>query len=148
MTNPISRSGMTLETSYALIDVQDYVNERGHSITIELYDETTITRDKFNSLKKRGTPGNTLSYYAYPLVYSPNQKQLDAAGIRESVDVMLHTAMKDWNDDDYTMQRLEDLNSIKGKVIIDEMEFEIKEKSLFSQFGETHLYVVIGANKI
>lgn len=143
----ISRSKVTLEKQYALRDVSATIQERGHPIEIRLHTESTVQRDRLNSIKKR-TSTTKLSFYAYPLVFNPTDKELDRAGIRERTQVIAHTAMFDWNEEDFDMKRLESLDSIRATVIINNQKYEIKEKSLFSEFSDTYLYVVLGLNKI
>lgn len=147
MTFPNARAAMPFYSSNALIDTQYFCNLLGKQITIKLHTDATINKDSYGSIKsKQVNPG--LTFYSYPLTYSPSQKQWEEAGLHEKVDVMIKTAMKTWNDYGYTMERLQSLDMIRAEIIIDGQRFEIKDKVLESQFFTTYLYVLIGANKI
>ena len=56
--------------------------------------------------------------------------------------------MLDWNDAGYTMETLKTIDSIRATVIIAGSKYEIRDKVLESQFGNTYLYVLLGLNKI
>jgi len=149
MDPAISDIGITHEQTLALMDARDIIRERGQQIEIRLHEEQKITRDKFNSIKNRGTVStDEITFYAYPVNYNPTEKDLDRAGIREKVQATAKTSMLDWNDAGYTMQRLQSLDSIRATVIIAGSKYEIRDKVLDSQFGNTYLYVLLGLNKI
>lgn len=142
-------SDITHEQELSLIDARDIIRERGKQIEIRLHTEQKITRDKFGSIKNRGTAQtDERTFYSYPLTFNPSEKELDRAGIREKVQVLAKTAMLDWNDAGYPMETLKTLDSIRATVIIDGSKYEIRDKVLESQFGGTYLYVLIGLNKI
>lgn len=149
MDPAISDIGVALETDHALRDARDIIRERGKLIEIRLHQEQKITRDKFNSIKNRGT-GTTpeLPFYAYPITFNPTDKEIDAAGLRERTQVLVKTAMLDWNDAGYTMETLKQPDSIRATVIISGVKYEIRDKVLESQMGDTFLYVLLGLNKI
>lgn len=145
----ISRPGVQHEKEHALIDARDIIWERGEQITIRLYEEDTIVRDQFNSIVKReaGEVTDRL-FYSYPVIYSPTDKDMEKAGIRERTRVIVYTAMQDWIDYEYTLDTLKDLNSIRMSVIINGAKYEIVDKALQSQFADTYLYVVLGLNRV
>lgn len=149
MDPAISDIGTTHEQGLALIDARNAIRERGQQIEIRLHVEQKITRDKFNSIKNRGTAQtDERTFYAYPVNYNPSTKELDRAGIREKVQVTAKTAMLDWNDAGYYMERLQSLDAVRAIVIIAGSKYEIRDKVLDSQFGSTYLYVLLGLNKI
>ena len=148
--NPaISTTGVQHEEDGALRDAQAIIWERGEQIIIRLNAEQTITRDRFNSIKKRNIPApTTLTFYAYPIIFNPTDKQREDSGLRERTQVILHTAMLDWTAAGFAMTTLKDINSIKASVIIDGAKYEIRDKALRSMFSNTYLYVVLGLNRI
>lgn len=149
MQPAISSIGITHEQENALIDARDVIRQLGKTIEIRLHEEQKITRDKFGSIKNRGTVStDERTFYAYPVNFNPSDKELDRAGIRERVQVTAKTAMLDWNDAGYTMETLKTIDSIRATVIINGAKYEIRDKVLESQFGDTYLYVLLGLNKI
>ena len=147
MDSPIP--SYSLDTASALKDARDILRELGKPIKIQLHVEQKITRDKFNSIKNRGTITTPeITFYSYPLKFNPTEKELDRAGIRERTQVLAKTAMLDWNEAGYTMDTLKDLNSVRATVVIEGAKYEIRDSVLESQFVDTYLYVLIGLNKI
>ena len=149
MDPAISDIGTTHEQEQALRDARNVIRERGQQIEIRLHVEQKITRDKFGSIKNRGTAQtDERTFYSYPVKYNPTEKELDRAGIRERVQVTAKTAMIDWNDAGYTMETLKNIDSIRATVVIAGSKYEIRDKVLESQYGDTYLYVLLGLNKI
>lgn len=149
MDPAISDIGATHEQELALIDARNVIRERGKQIEIRLHTEQKITRDKLGSIKNRGTvETDEPTFYAYPVRYNPSDKELDRAGIRERVQVTAKTSTLDWNDAGYSLETLKAIDSIRATVIIDGAKYEIRDKVLESQFGDTYLYVLLGLNKI
>lgn len=149
MQDPISTIGVQLEKENALKDAETIIKLRGAQIVVRLFEETTILRDKFNSIKKRDiTPDPGITLYAYPIIFNPTEKQLEDAGIRERTEVLIKTAVKSWVDLGYTMETLKDINSIRATVIMDGVKYEIRDKQLDSQYQDTFLYIHLGLNRI
>jgi hypothetical protein len=149
MDDPISLIGVQLEKDNALKDAETIIKLRGAEITVRLYEESGVTRGKYNTIKKRNsisTPGQT--FYAYPIIYNPTEKQLEDAGIRERTEVLIKTAVKTWIDYGYTMETLRVINSIRATVIMDGAKYEIKDKQLDSQYQDTFLYIHLGLNRV
>jgi hypothetical protein len=145
----ISRSGVKLERDYALVDARNKIWELGEQINLYTHTEDTIERDDFGSIV-RHIPGvtNTFIFYAFPVMINPTIEQVEKAGLREKTEAIVYTAMLDWWDNNFTMDDLNKLNSIKMQVVIHGEKYEIKDKNLHSDFSDTHLYVVLGLNKI
>lgn len=142
----ISDIGTQFERDQALADARAMIRERGETVLIRLHKESTVERDSYNSIKKRTATSHT--FYVFPLTFNPTAKQLEDAGIKESVDVMIKTAMLDWTDLGYTMKTLREIDSIRATVIIDGYKYELKTKQLDSQFQGTFLYIHLGLNRI
>ena len=146
---PISTLGVSLEKDQALADARNLIVEEGSQITIRLYTESKITRDRLNSIKKHNKSSVTdLTFYSFPIIYNPTVKQLEQAGMKEVTEVLIKTAMLDWNTAGFTMQNLNDIDSIRAEVIIAGLKYEIKSKQLDSQYSDTFLYIHLGLNRI
>ncbi len=128
----------------SLADIKNIIDQFGIAITIQLRDEPEITRGKYNSLKKRGTP-DTISCRAYPIDYSPSEYQLEKAGLKENTEVMIHTAMLDYinNSVDFS-----DIEIKRSTVILESNRYEIGSKNKIGQVQDSWLYIVLGLNKL
>ncbi len=128
----------------SLADIKNIVDQYGIAIIIQLRNEPEITRDKYNSLKKRGTP-DTISCRAYPIDYSPSEYQLEKAGLRLNTEVMIHTAMLDYinNSVDFS-----DIEIKRSTVILESNRYEISSKNKIGQVQDSWLYIVLGLNKL
>lgn len=137
----------TLERNQALFDVQQIVRN-GFQVQIRLRGESQITRDKWGSIKQhRVIPDPTITRWALPVIFSPTDKQLEQVGIREQVDCIFHTAMKDWIDDGYILDTLQDIDLIRSTIVIRNATYEFRQKSLVDPFHDQYLYVVMGVNR-
>lgn len=138
--------GVQLELTHALIDAQNAVNEYGTEFQFAVTEEADLTRDKYNSIKKRiGSNSEVIDWKAYPVVFSPNSQRIEKAGLKEACDCMIYTAYKDWTDKDY------DINSMdmtRLTVLMDGWSFRIKEKGYIDRFANSFLYVSFGLEKI
>ena len=145
----ISRIGVSLEQEYSLRDVRDNIWERGEQITLKLIGEDKVDRDKFGNIARR-IPATTdiFTFYAFPIIYDPTEKQQEKAGLREITQVIIYTAMQDWIDNNLEVDRLQDIDSIRSVIEINKATYEIKNKNKLDQFSDNYLYVVLGLNKI
>lgn len=144
---PTARGSITFEGASALIDAKNMIDELGKLITITLNNDTNITRDEYGGIKKRSPVGTSYNWYSYPITFNPTVKQWQASGLKEHTELTFKTSMKDWNDAGFTMNRLQSLDMIRAQVIINGQTYEIRDKILDSQFQDTWLYVLIGANR-
>lgn len=145
---PTAREAITFESSSALIDAKNVIDELGKQIIINLNFDQTITRDDYSGIKNRNPGGTQKIWYSYPITFNPTVKQWEATGLKERTEVVFKTSMKDWNDAGYTMERLQTLDMIRARVIINGQNYEVRDKVLDSQFQNTWLYVLIGANRV
>ena len=137
-----------VEKCGALRDVQNIINERGMPISIELLGEDNVVRDKFNSIKKRDNTGATvLDTKAYPVTFSPTDKQKNEAGIRESTSVIVWTAMQNWIDAGIDPNILLSIDSIRTKVTVNGIDYEISDKNMVDQMFDSFLYITLGLNR-
>lgn len=133
-----------LDRIYGLKDVQNMINERGEYIKVILRQESQVTRDGYNSIEKR----NQETVYwmkAYPINFSPSAKQIEKAGLREQNNVLIYTAMQSWIDVGVDFEDIE----FEGRttIMLRNQEYEIREKGLESQLGDTFGYVTLGVFK-
>jgi hypothetical protein len=140
---PVSREGISEEKRDALIDTQMICQERGRLVKISNRIESDIVRDNYNSIKRRKVITG-LTCYAYPVEFSPTEHQLEKAGVKENVDVLVYTSMQDWIDAGLTYEGLE---VIRMTVDIDGCRYAIKAKNQYSQFADTYLYITLGCVK-
>ena len=133
-------SGLFLETTCALSDVEEIAIERGKSVTFIKRDEDGVTRDAYGSVKTRASTEKIL-FKAMPVDFQPTRRALELAGLRQEADVLVCTCKKKWNDLGIDF---EDIDSERVTIEIEEKTYEIKEKTLMDQFGEDFLYIVFG----
>jgi len=139
------RCGVDHEFKLASCDIKRTIDQYGAPVLIRFNVESDVKRDKYGSIKNRvKNDNNKFNPNAFPITFSPTDKQKSNAGIRENTDVIIWTAMLDWMNAEYT---IEDLNSIKADVILNGRTYEIVDKSLKDQFGLNFLYVVLGLNE-
>lgn len=120
-------------------EVLSMMNCYGSQIKLLTATESTITRDKYGSIISR--PSSFILLYAMPILFSPTRKDLEKAGIAENTDVIVYVSKLEFNRKNLDVNTLD---SIKQHVIINKVEYIIKEKALISQFGDDFLYVTIG----
>lgn len=136
---------MSLEVKQALIQTECVIKSRGMPFHIKLDDEGTIERDDWGSIKKRTAAVKTI--YAFPVTFNPTTKQKDRNGIKEDVQVICRTSMKSWTDLGFSNKDLSTIDSIRATFILRGQTYEIRDKNLDTQLGDTFLYVVLGLNR-
>jgi hypothetical protein len=136
-------AGVLLERNNALQDVWNTVNEYGDTVKIYLDKEPDITRDKYNSIEIKQTTDKEklLEIKAFPIMTNPTKRMIEKAGLKEQTDIIIYTAMKDWIDRGFT---IEDLNITKSLVIVQGKTYVVRDKTEFSSFADSYLYINIG----
>lgn len=138
--------GVSLEQVHALADVQNTVNEYGGDVRIVLSKETELSRDSYNSIKKRVTGEPiVLNVKAWPIVDNPTTQQMEKVGLRERCEMMLGTAMKDWMDAEVDPDRID---MTRLTMYVSGNQYRVKEKTFTSNFAGVYLYVNFGLAKI
>lgn len=137
---------VSFEAKLAMKDAQCVINMYGTSISVLLSDEGDVDRDRYNSIKRR-TPNTSPSLKAYPVIFSPTMKEKDKVGLRELTEIIATTATQDWIDLGFDMEMLNEIDSIRALVTYRGTTYEIKDKALRSQIGDSFLYVVLGLNR-
>lgn len=143
----MGRTGSKFESNLALRDIEEYINERGAAVIIRLRGEDDVTRDKYGSIIKRDSV-TALNMYAYPIIYNPTEKDLDNAGIREKVEVVIYTPKKTWIDAGVSF---EEIDMIRTDVVLDDEnsnmnnnQYIIKDMTKASHMVNDYLYIVLG----
>jgi hypothetical protein len=135
--------GVYHERNCALEDARFQIDERGELIQIIERNEVNVSRDRYNSVKKRSQT-TKYSFKTYPIDFNPNERALEKAGLREEVDVVIYTAMKDWSDNGIDFK---DIEPTKMTIKLRGENYEIKQKGLASQFSDTFLWITFGIFK-
>ena len=138
-------TGIRLESTLALRQIQCTIKRRGMAVYLKLDEAETVERDDFGSIKKRNSPIKTI--YAMPVSFSPTSKEKSRSGIKDSCQAMITTSMKDWIDLGFSDKDLSHIDTIKATIILRGQTYEIKDKNMQDQIGDTFLYVVLGLNR-
>lgn len=135
--------GAEQEKEDALKDIQNSINEYGESFDVIIRTEGDLVRDDYGGIKQK-SPTTKFSIKAFPIIPSPTSDQLEHAGLKEKVDVVLYTAKKDWADNSYTFN---DIDRERCTVKYQGETYEIKDKTKYSQFLNDYLYYNLGITK-
>ena len=146
---PVSDVGTDMEKCLAMSDARNLLRDRGKCIIIRLHEEDTIIRDDFGAIIKR-IPGVSVDkyFYVFPIIYNPTVKQVEDAGLKEQTQVLIKTAVLDWQENGFDLITLEEIDLIRATVIINGAKYEIKDKQFDSQYQDTFLYVHLGLNRM
>lgn len=139
----INRTAIDFNYQCALVDVECQVNEVGLELRFETSTEGSITRDKYRSIQQNNSPA-IITVYAYPAEFSPNEKSIEQAGLKESVDVICYTPLKTWTDNNITFRQLD---LIRYEAIINGETYFVRDKALYGQLGSNYLYIVLGLSE-
>jgi len=135
--------GVQLERDCALEDAKEFIDERGDTITLQSVTESGTSRDVYGSIKNRTPVEYTMN--AFPIIINPTQSQMEKAGIKENVDVMIYLAQLDFTTNGIT---IEDIDDIRWRVKVMESTYSIKEKNPINMMADTYLNIVLGLYKV
>lgn len=135
-----------MEQCGALRDVYESSLQYGETIKIYIRDEEDVRRDIYEDYKagKIAPDVTPLSLPGFPIIFQPNRRQLEKAGIREDCEVLVHTPMYAWN---LASVDFEDIDMTRSTVILKSIKYVIKEKGLASPFTDTHLYITLALKR-
>jgi len=125
-----------------LKDAYNCAQEHGHDLTLLIRDEDEVTRDKYNSIKKRDfltLPGSVA--VKGMVTFNPTDNQLRKAGIRERVDVVIKIPVTYLTLSSLTY---EDIDVIRTTVILENETYKIKEKNKTGRYGNNYIFIVLG----
>jgi len=136
--------GIYFEAIQTLNDIKNIVDERGDIVQVIMRSESEITRDAYNSIKKRDQETRKFFMNACPVEFNPSQKKLEEAGIREESQVIIGTSMKDWIDLGIEFREIE---MIRTTVKLQNEVYEVRDKALSCQKNDLFLKVNLGLFK-
>lgn len=139
-----SDKGRTLEENQALCDAAMTVRERGTLITLHLRDETTVKRDKYNSVSRQNSVTNN-NLYCYPLITSPTSYHMERAGIKEESTLIAYLSTFDLRK--IGIQDSSGIDALVSSVTVGNVKYLIMDKNDVSQFHNSYLYVTLGLFK-
>jgi len=125
-------------------EIQQLACENGASIEINLREEPDIARDKYQSINRRDE-GKKFSAHANPLNYSPSFYDLQRAGLKENSRVIAVVPHQDFINNDAGFN---DIEIKRSTVQTATGRYEIVDKSLTGQYGDTYLYINLGLSKL
>lgn len=134
-------SGVNLEAICMLKDVEQEAMCYGHPLTVYLNVENRVTRDRYNQIVKLPNLDKNVTAYAYPLTPTPNQYQLNKAGIKEEVDLLAYTPRITWFNEEVDF---DDIKQESTEVNIGGKTYIIKDKNEVSQIASVYLYWTLG----
>ncbi len=147
--------GINFEIQLALLDTKKVILQYGTLVEFhgmrtlptiggepEIGENSEILRDKYGSIIDRNKTPVVL--HAYPIDYSPSSKQLIGLGMTEQIDATIYLSTLQITEKGYIF---EDFDTIKTTVIINDVEYKIKDRRKTSQFASTYLYVVLGLKR-
>jgi len=138
--------GVQLERDNALQDAYAHCLEYGDEIKIAMLGEPDITRDKYNSIKYRTiSSGDNVTFHAFPIVFQPTRLQIEKAGLREDVEVIVTISLKELTAAGFTYN---DIDMIRTVVKVRNERYVVRDKVQDSQFADVFLYVNIGLKKL
>jgi hypothetical protein len=125
-------------------DIYNLIDERGDIIKVLFRDESDVSRDSYNSILKRNQ-NKVIFMKAYPITFQPNSHQLEKAGLRQTCDVLVYTPYLSWNNEGINFEDIE--YEGRTRVVLRGNEYEIKEKGVESQLGDSFGYITLGLFK-
>jgi hypothetical protein len=129
---------------YARINVQSIVQGVGTS-KIEFYladQEIQLTRDVYGGIQS--TSVQPISLFCFPIRLSPSQKFLEKVGMTEILDALFYLPMKTLQENNLD---IDSFDLIRSRILYKGVEYVIKEKNYYSQYGDEFLYLVLGGHK-
>jgi hypothetical protein len=133
-----------MERCMAMRDVKSVVDERGDILKIIIRAEKDVSRDAYNSVQKRDQE-RVIFMKAFPIETRPSDKQLEKAGIREKTDLTAWTASMDWINAGIGFDGIE--FATRTTVVWQGNVYEIRDKGLVNQIGDSFLYITLGLVK-
>lgn len=135
--------GVSLELLDALTEVKNQCDEYGDTVYLYLRGESNIIRDDYNSIK---TPLTVTPYAfnAFPIIPSPNQYQMEKAGIFEKVETIIYLANLDFMNNNISIDNVE---ALRSTIVFQGETYLIKDKTTNSSFANNYLYITLGLDK-
>jgi len=135
--------GVQLERDCALEDAKEWIDERGDEIIFKTIEESGVNRDIYGSIKKRTPVQVTMN--AFPIEFSPTQSQMEKAGIKENVDVIIYVAQLDFTNNNLTIENIDD---IRWRLTLKGNTYSIKDINEVNMMADTYLNITLGLFKV
>lgn len=133
------------ETTAALNDIKCLVEEWGADISIRPRTEKNVARDAYGSIKRFNVTETAaitpVDVKAYPLNFSPTQRDIDKAGLKDDTEVIAWIPRQYFIDANIEFDQL-DMERIT--FLIQNKPYEMKDKAQQSQIRNEFLYYVFG----
>lgn len=135
--------GVYEERLSAMLDAKNQIEERGEIVEFIIRNESGVTRDIYGSIQKRAESARYI-FRAFPVDFAPSDKQLEKAGIREKMDVLIYC-----NALDFILAGIDidAIDLIRVTIKIRGNTYQLKEKSNYGQFADSYIYSTFGCSK-
>lgn len=130
-----------MNAARAMSQVQRVVNQRGVDITIlEPSESQVVTNAYGDKVSKR--QGNPLTLKAFPITENPTEREVEKAGFKDRVDLIVYTSSKDWRE--IHSKEFSELKTPHMEIQYNGGSYEVKQANRHSQFENEFLYIVFG----
>ena len=141
----VSVEGAEFEAQNALRDVQAGKREYGLAITFYRESETTVARDRYNSVKAKSYAENLkLVIMSNPVEMDPSQERLRRSGLAEDTTVILTTAFLDWDEAGIAF---DDIDLVRWRFRLMGREYKLTSKKPANIFGGVPLEILVGGKE-
>ncbi len=133
---------MAANLQIALERVRSQVEHKGGDIKLLAGGESNVVRGDYGSvIEQTGAP---TALKSFPIRFTPTEKQLQKAGIIESVDVIFWLSKKA-----LALKGIvfDGIDTVRSRVIHGSVEYRITQKGRgYNQFGD-YLYITLGGKR-
>lgn len=128
--------------SSALRDVRNVVRDFGQTITI--INPPSIVTNDYGDIISRET-SNVFNPKAFPITFSPSDKDLQKAGLTIKVDVIVYLSKLEME----TIGLLfEDIEADQSELKIRGRQYLVKQTNEASQYADEFLYYTVGGKRL
>jgi len=135
--------GVQLERDCALEDAKEWIDERGDEIKLKASNEGNVVRDVYGSIKQKAVTEYTMN--AFPIEFNPTDGQMEKAGIKENVDVIIYLAQLDLTNNSIGYETIDD---IRWRVTVKGATYTIKDKNQVNMMADTYLNIALGLFRV
>ena len=139
---PISRLGVAAEKACALADAEAVIDEYGDDIIIRVRDESQVTRDRYNWIKRK-TGQTEICIRAFPIDFNPTEHAIERAGLRfQEFSAVCWTAINAWRRFGLEFDEIE--ISPRTTVQVGRRLYELRDVASTGQLMDTDIYLALG----
>jgi len=135
--------GVQMERDDALRDAKEFIDERGDDVVLKETSEANLVRDEYGSIKQKVITEYTMK--SFPIEFSPTSDQLEKAGLKENVDVIIYLATLDFTNNSIDF---ESLDEIRWRVTVRGNTYKISDKNEVNMMADAYLNIALGLFKI